>query len=333
MKVEQIVRNEESKVVRGGLPKGHLNGLLLSIKIKEGENLIDEIQSLHNARLRAKFVSDKTEHLITNLPLNAFIALSDIDFGSTANLSRLLNHGFAANDVPVVLQDEIEGESRQVAHVNFGIQKDAITLYVDLGSIYCEVGNEFHFELEGSTLDNFTTNAYVVSREIEPFHFLKYDIDFDLNENHQNIIRALIYTETVDKDATAYVNSNSFQAVCDLEGFRTATQIFGKIENVGAGLLLEVYRSIHGVPEDVWIKMTKNSGDALQSEDSSLGIMTVRVNLPVNKVESKNIDILKKQQELVRVFEKNYPEQSLAMTASGLLRSSESIQEKINELL
>ncbi len=341
MRTEQIVRNVDgATVVKGSLPKGHLNGLLISLNLKSNgshHKEHSELDTIVNSKIRAKFVHDKVEHLVTNLPLSAFIALSDIDNGSTANLSRILNTGMYIKGLEDpqnkvhISEDLAQPENAVKTPTSHSITKDAIVLYLDFGSIYCENGNEFEFELEGMT--NHMVSAYTVSKETEPFHFIKYDIDFDLNENHQNIMRALIFTETVDKDATVYTESQSMQYSTDLEGLRAATQMFGQIENVGVGILLEVFRAIHGVPEDVWIKITRNAGVPLQRAGSQLGILTVRVDFPLDLTTSKNIDLMKEQIELVRRFEVDHKDQAIAMVASGLMTPSVELEEQIKNLV
>lgn len=352
MRIEQITRkkvvNAQSKIVTGSLPKGHLNGVLFVIKDTDVTNVAQagmenvnvpnfRTDLLHDASLKAKFVHDKVEHLSTNLPFSIFTSMSNINYGSTGILSRIL-----MNDLNVV---NSVGE-QVVPHMDVAPDDErtdmresqldgALTTYIDFGSIYCENGNEFHYELEipNATGKDFHVYAYAISNEIEPFHFLKYDVDFDLNENHQNIITAYLYTETDDKDGDVYVESSESQFSSDFVGLRASTQVFGDIENISAGLLYQVFKSSFGVPQDVWVKVTQNTAKELSTPTSKLGIVTVRADFPLELSTSKNVDNLKKHAELIRRFEKDHPQQAIAMVASGILRASQDVEEQAKRLI
>lgn len=337
MRVEQILKDFEGDNPLAKLPKGHLNGVIVSIQPDDPFDFLDDFEGLGEAVVRAKHVGEEVTHLCTNIPLLSLSALSDIDNGSIGNITRAFTTGLlktsesVASDERSVIADE-NTQGFNVESLESLVKNRGLVFYVDFGSIFCEVGSEFQIEIDlnGS---GFRTSIYAVSREIEPYHYLKYDIDFDLNENHQNILRALLYTERMKehKDVQIFVKSGEGAYDSDLEGYRALTQTFGKIEGISIGQTYEIYRSSYGVPADVWIKV--HSSGSVDLTKGKVGVLSIRSEHPLDLATRKNIDILKRHSELVRKYETNYPKEAAAMIASGLMTPSKELDTKINELI
>jgi len=343
MEIRQLVRNSTNKVTRATLPKGHMNGVVCVVNLDDDVNFESYAEAFARGNIRAKFVHDKIEYLNTNTPLNAMIALSDLNHGSIGSLSRLFQNGFlnqANNGQNIILSRDFEEESetdpREDAvqtSVQYPYLNNSYTFFVDYGSIYCEDGNEFEMELELGALEGIQgVSVYSVSKDLDPFHFVKYDIDFDLNEEHKSLMKGFIFTETLEKDANVVVTADSRQYDSDLEGFRASSQIFGEIENASTGILYEVFSSAFGVPEDVWIRLTRNGSVALNRGDSRLGIFTQRLEFPIQLATDRDIRTLEEKYQIVSKFEANHPEQAISMIATGSMDSAKDIMEEIRFL-
>lgn len=336
MNVENIVKNKvlSSNVLTGKVVKGHLNGVVIQLEVKTSLN------ELNNVFVRAKFIHDEVVYLATEIPLIYLITLSDLDHGSTQRLSQMITAGrliVEDSDSPVGLK---EVETFADENNPSGLNKDSymsegfivdnrVCAYVDFGSIYCDNGHEFQIEIESTVPSSSSPllNVYSVSREFEPFHFLKYDIDKDNNELHRQIIRSFLLTDE-PREGTVYVDSQMGNYSCSFLGLQAVSQIFGRIENISLTHLFELYKSSTGVPDDVEVKMFTNDG-----KTSDISVMNVRVEVPLELSTTKNIENLKARAEIVRKFEKAQPNQAIAMIASGLLTPSAEIEEQINELI
>lgn len=336
MRVEQILKDFEGLNPLAKLPKGHLNGVMVSVQPDNPDDFLDSFETLQKAVVRAKHVGEDVTHLCTNIPLVSLSALSDVDYGSIGNITRAFTSGLLKtsealpSDERRVIADE-ETQGLNVESLESLVKNRGLVFYIDFGSIFCEVGSEFQIEIDLNTSD-FRTSIYAISREIEPYHYIKYDIDFDLNENHQNILRALLYTERMKehKDIQVFVKSNEGSYDSDLEGYRAMTQTFGNIEGISIGQTYELYKSSYGVPSDVWIKV--HSSGSVDLTNGKVGVLSIRSEHPLDLATEKNIDILKKHSELVRQYETKYPDQAAAMIASGLMTPSVEIDEQIKQL-
>jgi hypothetical protein len=332
--IRQLERDSENRIVKANLPKGHCNGVAVSIKLKDGIDFSSLEGLLSGSVVRSEFVHKQVEYLSTNIPLSIFVALSDINFGSIGQVSRALTlDQFTTGGGALTVS---EAANAQETPDSFAFTENAYTFYMDFGSIYCENGNELEVELEfdsdSHALAVDSVSVYSISHQLLPFHFRQYDIDFDLNEDHNNVIQSWLFTETLDKDAQVVVQADSVQYDSDMEGFRANTQIFGKIENLGVGILTKLFESRFGVPEDAWVKITRNTGTALQSDTSRMGILNIRLKYPISLSTNQNLENLQEQLRVVTKFEKDNPEQAVAMVASGHMSSSIQVKDAIRML-
>jgi len=337
MEITQIKRGSAtSRIVSANLPKGHLNGCLVAMTVPDGTTHEDFFGILNGANVRAEFIHDRNEYLNVNTPLSAMVALSDINHGSIGSLSRLfktggLSDGTTTQHVSDTAASDLGDPT--IVSAMFPFMAGAYTFYLDYGSIYCEDGNEFTIDIEFSNIDHAQLfgdiNIYTVSKDLVPFYFKKYDLDYDLNELHKSISEGWIFSETLDRDANVVVETDTVQYDSDLEGFRTATQVFGEIENVDAGILVSIYQSTYGMPEDVWVKITKNGSVALQSEASRLGLLTIRNEFPLALSTKQALRSLQSKQTAVQKFKQDHPDQYIAMVAVGHLDSVETIGQSV----
>ncbi len=320
----------QEKTASASFNKGHLNGLILACDLAVSPS---DIAKLMTAKVRVKFVSDKVVHIATELPLSCVTALSNLDFGSTNNVGR----SFASYSMKTSIDKESVTHDNTLtgdgAYESNHIWYDkSLMAYLDLGSIYCEAGDELHVtvEMPANTSVGYLLpfSIFSVSREIEPFHFLKYDIDFDNNEMHQQVIRSFIYQREAVTDGQIYVDSENQTYQTNFNGVKYLNGIFGSVENVGQGVLFEVYRTLTGVPEDVLIKHFTDTPPTYP-----IGVLNVRTEFDIDRVTQKNVDELKALAEQVRKYEQKHPEQASAMIAAGMLRpSSEIEQEAISKI-
>ena len=125
MKLQSITRqvmSNTNETIKGQFVKGHLNGVLLSwdfstISNIDANNQVETYNEVAKSYVKIKFVSDKVETLLPSIPLKNLEDISNIKLGSTGFNSYLANG-------PSVFQ-----------------------VYVDLGSIYVDSGDEIHVEI------------------------------------------------------------------------------------------------------------------------------------------------------------------------------------------
>lgn len=326
MKHQQILRNDlgSNGISKAHLPKGHLNGVLLSLKPSHGGPFtIADLNKIHDIKVRAYFVENETHHLITNIPLSVFIALSNIDYGSTGSMSRLLTSGLIQSADGLETFSLVDGNdnSEEKNAWNYMYKNDELVLYINLGSIYCDDGNEFHIALEG--MNGFSHSAYAVSRVKDPFGFINYNLDLDLNENHQNVDRLLLYTNTSKRDMLIYLKSDEYSFESDFEGFRAATQIFNEIENTSVGLITQLWKSSVNIPQDVWVQLTNNNDDKLNDDINTTAIVTMRLSFPKGLGYHQSRRNLSKLKDLQRNFEVKNPQKAIEMIKAGAIPSFE----------
>lgn len=335
MKTEILINKHDlksEKTVNASFAKGHLNGLIIGLS-NFGDKF--DFADISKMKTRVKFVSDKVTHLVTEMPFSAILALSNLDFGSTNYLGKIISAGDLTLQNPDgtgqypkvgVGKDAPSSMSESDKYLmTYPVKDSGVMAYLDLGSIYCESGDEVHisFELPSEVTLSYPLNLslFSVSREIEPFHFLKYDIDFDSNELHQQVIRSFIYQREKISGGQIYVSSERDTYQTNFDGLVYLNGIFGKVENVNTGVLLECYRTKTGVPEDVHIKYYTDT-----ATEKPVGILNVRVEFDIDRVTRKNVDELKELAEQVRKFEQKHPEQASAMIAAGMLKPSVEIE-------
>jgi len=337
MELRQILRKSTGITHNADLPKGHLNGLLLILDIDESAVDLEEIsQDIQRATLSAKFTHDKVEYLSTTLPLNFFNAYSDMKFGSTGSLGRLFQSNELGDDAQSVAlgnPNEDQADAERVS-VLFPYLNADYVIYIPFGSIWCDDGNEFEATLELASSNAIKgVNMYTVSNDYQDFHFIKYDIDFDLNEDHKSVWESYIFTETLNRDANVIVQAESRQYDGDLAGFRGAAQVFGEIENSTAGVLYPVFKSAYGVPEDVWIRVNQNSNNVpLQTAISRLGIVNIRLDFPLALSTGQAIATLQQKYNVVSKFQEMHADQAVAMISAGYMESAVEIFQEMQYL-
>jgi hypothetical protein len=255
------------KFAKGQHVKGHLNGLLFVIGMTNAAADYPILEAwIKNSKLKVKYVEDRVRTLVPSVPVHNFLDLTNKNFGSTnevgnkqkyfetAMMSSLRNlASMEDNSIDynffMQLQETTQSDSKQ------------IQFYVDLGSIYVDGGNELHYELHCLRELAINVEVFSVSMENEPMHFIEYDMDFDRNEMHQNVVASYLCSpanELTFKDIDITVDATSVQYETNTKGLVACVSLFGEVENVSLGRTLPVFEAMDMVPEDVQIKFNSD---------------------------------------------------------------------------
>ena len=336
MEVRNLKRRSTSNVTQTELPKGHANGFLYMINLTEGFDMKDLGHDLLNATLRTTFEGDKVEYLSSNVPINPLISVSDITFGSTGVLSNIINNSLTVGADSVEINEvKTEGSKSDKDTVSAlgTIMGNSLVFYVDYGSVYCDNGDELHTQIEFNTMDAVESVSIAsISRRLDPHFTRQYDIDFDLNEKHQNISAAYVYSDTLDVDANIVVDAETTQYDSDLDGFQSAQMIFGQVENVHTGTTCQIFETKDGIAENVWFKVTKNGSKGLNTDGNRFGILTIRLVFDEKIASGRSYKNLQDSYKRVSTFVSENPSQARAMQSAGLVPTLEQIRSKMNIL-
>ena len=336
MEVRNLKRRSTSNVTNAELPKGHANGFLYMINLVEGFDMKQLGSDLLNATLRTTFEGDKVEYLSSNVPINPLISISDITFGSTGVLSNIINNSLTAGTESVeVVETKATGSKSEKDTVSAlgTIMGNSLVFYVDYGSIYCDNGDELHTQIEFDSMDAIQNVSIAsISRRLDPHFTRQYDIDFDLNEKHQDISAAYVYSDTLDVDANIVVDAETTQYDSDLEGFKSAQMIFGQVENVHTGTTCQIFETKDGIAENVWFKITKNGSKGLNTNGNRFGILTIRLVFDEKIATGRSFKNLQDSYKRVSSFVSEKPSQARAMQSAGLVPTLDQIRAKMNIL-
>ncbi len=294
MKTDRLIRKviNPSVDLSADYPKGHMNGLIIAIdpsKLLSGgdptralPSLFGLFDFLNNAVVRVKYYNKSTATvLISSIPLRYFIDISDLKHGATGYtvLERFVTevNSVDSPDKLAKLQELLGSVSRS--------DYPFIQIYLDLGSIDCDGGDEIKLDLS-STLptgsDIGELSVYSYSENSDPFHLMFYDIDFDLNELHDQVVESYVVADvdtSLENDFDIEVRSTNDNYVTDRTGLRSTATIFNKIENKVLDRTLPCFSGNSELPEDVYIKLISRDGRNLPN----IGIMNVRQSSDIDK--------------------------------------------------
>jgi len=336
MEVRSLKRRSTANVTQTELPKGHANGFLYMINLNEGFDMEQLGHDLLNATLRTTFEGDKVDYLCSNVPINPLISISDITFGSTGVLSNIINNSLTVGADPVEISgskaSDAQSDKDKVSALGT-IMGNSLVFYVDYGSIYCDNGDELHTQIEFDTMDAIQSVSIAsISRRLDSHFTRQYDIDFDLNEKHQDISAAYIYSDTLDVDANIVVDAETTQYDSDLNGFKSAQMIFGQVENVHTGSTCQIFETKDGISENVWFKITKNGSKGLNTNGNRFGILTIRLVFDEKIATGRSYKNLQDSYKRVSNFVSEKPAQARAMQSAGLVPTLEQIRSKMDIL-
>jgi hypothetical protein len=314
---------------KGSHVKGHLNGLLivLSTDPNTGENYPDFMKFIDDVKLKVKYVEDRVRTLVPSVPVANFLDITNQEYGSTNEVGSqkayfqkvLLN--VLANTQSTDEGDTLDILRGQTSLITNQSSSKQIQIYVDLGSIYVDGGNELHYEFSGTNTNSRTNiEVYAISKENEPSHFLEYDMDTDRNEMHQNIVSSYICSP---KGAQSFPNidftidATSVQYETNTKGLLGCASLFSRIENVALGRTLKVFEAESSVPEDVQVKF-------ISDEDiTGFYILNVRIDTTIKGyVAGKKAAIQEKAMVLSRL-ETAKPELTQVLQLEGMPTSNE----------
>ena len=342
MRIEKITNGIMNKALKGSHVKGHLNGFLIALEIDPTENIGDFLPDfLGNAVLKVKYQHDRAQTLVPSIPLMNLIDLSNMEFGSTneygawrsradKTLQSALNAGFGslADNAGSSQLGEFNTLSARLQSISS--DESIISFFVDLGSIYVDSGNELHFEIDAGNqsgpTDKIEAHVYTLSKDLGIAEFIEYDMDFDQNEMHTNIVEAFLCTginSNTIKDLDIMVNATSIQYDCDTIGLKARAMLFSEIENVAVNRTLTLFRSLTHLPEDVQVKFFSDSSI------SDYYVLTKRV---FTNVEAYLLGENHRKKEVLNVTDKlenDNPEMAKVLQLENVVKTSAEIKESL----
>jgi len=319
--------NNFSKNCKGSHVKGHLNGLLFVLTTDEIRSYPEYLEFIESIRLKVKYVEDKVRTLVPSIPIQNFIDITNLKYGSTNEVGMLQNYADTAllaalnesgtlsdSDTFTIFKDFMNVQSSQS-----GLKQ--IQFYVDLGSIFVDNGNELHYELHGDVINSLMdVTVYAISKESEPMHFLEYDTDSDRNEMHQNVVQSYLCSPkgaTVFKEIELNIDSTSVQYESNTKGLLATTALFSKVENVSVGRTLPVFESLNGTPEDVQIKFMSDA------DITGYYILNVRINSTFKGYFDGRRKTIEEKARVIQKLEIKQPELAQVLQLEGMPTATE----------
>lgn len=302
----------QTETVKANVVKGHMNKIMFAFS-----DAIKDAWSIGQHKVTVKHISDRVTTLIPNLLLRPFVDITNEKFGGVYGqadtLALLLKSYVDAGGVDANLISSLTNASKW----------KIVACILDLGSFDLTDGDELHVTIERYAND--TENApalevYSVSDEPnEPFHFLNYDVDFDMNELHRNVRELYIYP-VIGGGYSVEVDSPSSQYSANKDGLQAWSMLSGSHEQ-RLPEALKLYES--EIPEDVAVKISgNNQGDT--------GVLAVRVSSDINRYAVQQRMALKKQAGILESYERNEPETATVFQAAGLPTSTD-LENKADE--
>ncbi len=320
MKTDRIYRRRvtNSFSVQADYPKGHLNGIMISInpleaiKSSKDKPLVRGIvqnmkKAIDSSILKVRYRNDNSAQvLVSSIPLKHFVDLCDMEKGATGytNLERVIR------DVSDLNADALESYFNNLLSSNSRSLFPFFRCYIEIGSITCDNGDEIDIELDtppnsAGGIGIGELSVYAVSTdESEPFNVSFYDVDRDLNELHEQVVKSWLISDNNSLESDDFdieVRSTNDNYSSDRTGIRGIASLFNRIENKSMARTMPVFSGANDLPENVYIKVSSRQGGSL----NNISVLNQRISSDLNKYFEQRVRSEKRVHEVLSNTEKH----------------------------